>query len=129
VPFAVKLVVSSNFDPNRLGDDAFLRRLRNKVFVGPCTAEAFDNILAKAARDMGIQVEKDSAIHLRTVAIRWVGELRPYIAVDFCDLLRGICHYRKQPAVMSKEMIDEVADVYFVDAEAANSNWSQRTPS
>ncbi len=128
VPFAVKLVVSSNFDPNRLGDDAFLRRLRNKVFVGPCTDAAFDAILAKSASDMGISVSDGAASHLRAVAIRWVGELRPYIAVDFCDLLRGICHYRRQPPVMDNLMIDEISDVYFVDSEAVNSKWSQRQP-
>ena len=128
VPFAVKLVVSSNFDPNRLGDDAFLRRLRNKVFVGPCNAEAFDAILDRAADEMGITIAEGAADHLRAVATRWVGELRPYIAVDFCDLLRGISNYRKVSPVMDEEMINEVSDVYFVDAEAANSNWSQRIP-
>ncbi len=125
VPFAVKLVVSSNFDPNRLGDDAFLRRLRNKVYVGPCTEEAFDTILLRAAADMNVQVLEGAPKRLREVATRWVGELRPYIAVDFCELLSGMCRYRGIPAEMTSSMIDEVADVYFIDSEAADANWSR----
>ncbi len=127
VPFAVKLVISSNFDPHRLGDDAFLRRLRNKVFVGPCSPESFDNILLTAARDMDVQVTTDAPQYLRDVAMKWVGELRPYIAVDFCDMLRGMAHYRRSSAVMDRTAIDEVADIYFVDAEAAEASWVSKS--
>lgn len=123
VPFAVKLVVSSNFEPSRLGDDAFLRRLRNKVFVGSCSAEAFDGILVNAAQSMGVGLTDETAAHLRKVAMDNIGELRPYVAVDFCDLQRGIARYRKVAPILDPAAVNEVSEIYFGDPEALASSW------
>jgi len=123
VPFAVKLVVSSNFEPSRLGDDAFLRRLRNKVFVGSCSAKAFDGILANAAKSMGVSLAEETADHLRKVTMDNIGELRPYVAVDFCDLERGIARYRGVDPVLDAAAVDEVSEIYFGDPEALASSW------
>lgn len=118
VPFELKLVASTNLDPNELGDDAFLRRLRNKVFVGAVSPNAFNWILARVAKAKGIEVSGDSAQHLKTIAEREIGELRPYIAVDFCDLSIGICQYEGTPRVLDRALIDRVAAVYFVNPKA-----------
>ncbi len=115
VPFELKLIASTNLDPNALGDDAFLRRLRNKVFVGPVTPNAFNWILARVAKAKGIEVTGESAQHLKAIAEREIGELRPYLAVDFCDLMIGVCTYEGLPRVLDKAMIDRVASVYFVN--------------
>ena len=114
VPFELKLVASTNLDPNSLGDDAFLRRLRNKVFVGPITENAFNWILVRVAKARGIEVNADDASYLRNVALHHIGELRPYLVVDFCDLMEGICAYEQIPKRLDRAMIDRVADVYFV---------------
>ncbi|NNE73160.1 MAG: AAA family ATPase [Acidimicrobiales bacterium] len=127
VPFECKLVFSTNLDPNSLGDDAFLRRLRNKVFVGPITDEAFTWILARVAKAKGIQVSAEAGLYMRQLARKYIGELRPYLAIDFCELMLGICAYEGVPKVFDEAMIDRVADVYFVDPDlqmgptAANS--------
>lgn len=116
-PFAVKLIVSSNLDPNSLGDEAFLRRLRNKVYVGSCSETEFDEILDMAAESSNVSLTDTSAEVLRKVAYHYVGALRPYIAVDFCDLMSGICEYENRPTVMDEAMIADVAELYFVSPE------------
>ncbi len=113
IPFEAKLVFSTNLDPNSLGDDAFLRRLRNKVFVGPIGDDAFTWILARVAKANGIQASAEAGLHMRRVARENIGDLRPYIAVDFCELMLGICEYEGLPRVLDEEMIDRVAEVYF----------------
>lgn len=115
-PFAVKLIVSSNLDPNSLGDEAFLRRLRNKVYVGACSESEFDEILRMAAEKSEVSLTTSSADVLRKVAYHYVGALRPYIAVDFCDLMRGICEYETRPSVMDEAMIADIAELYFVSS-------------
>ncbi len=117
VPFATRLVVSSNLDPKDLGDDAFLRRLRNKVFVGPCTEAAFVEVLKRTAHHHQVSLTEDSAPYLMSIARSQLGELRPYVAADFCELLQGVCAFEKRPKILDREMIDLVADVYFVDGE------------
>ncbi len=119
-PFAVKLIVSSNLDPNSLGDEAFLRRLRNKVYVGACSEDEFDEILEIAAAKSNVSLTDTSAQVLRKVAYHYVGALRPYIAIDFCELMSGICEYEKRPTVMDEAMIADVAELYFVSTTSAD---------
>ncbi len=116
VPFELKLVISTNIDPHALGDDAFLRRLRNKVYVGPCTEAAFNWILVRSAKRTGMEVTAQSAGYLANVTRKALGELRPYVAVDFCDLAVGIARYHGAACALDQRMIDLVADVYFVQS-------------
>ncbi len=113
VPFELKFVASTNLDPSDLGDDAFLRRLRNKVYVGPITANAFNWVLVRVAQAKGIEVTAEAAEYLRSIAIEHIGELRPYIAVDFLDLMTGIAIYENRARRLDRYMIDRVARVYF----------------
>lgn len=123
VPFELKLVASTNLDPKALGDEAFLRRLRNKVYIGPISENAFNWILVRVAKARGIEVNAEDAAHLRSVAIENIGELRPYLVTDFCELMEGICAYDQVPKRLDREMIDRVAQVYFVNtmADAASA--------
>ena len=129
VPFELKLVASTNLDPNSLGDDAFLRRLRNKVFVGPISENAFNWILVRMAKAKGIEVNADDASYLRNIAISNIGELRPYLVADFCDLMEGVCAYEQVPKRLDKEMIDRVADVYFVNAAKGEATSARKETS
>ncbi len=113
VPFELKLVASTNLEPETLGDDAFLRRLKNKVFVGPIEENAFNWILVRVAQAHGIEVTAEAAKHLRDVAIDNIGELRPYVAVDFLEMMKGIAAYEGLPSKLDRYMIDRVAQVYF----------------
>jgi len=118
VPFEVKLVISTNLDPNSLGDDAFLRRLPNKVFIGPVDDHAFDQIFDRAAADHGVKASDEALSHLREVTRTQIGELRPYVAVDFCRLTTAVCQYEKTANVLDPEVVDRVAALYFVQSEA-----------
>lgn len=117
VPFEIKLVASTNLNPNSLGDDAFLRRLRNKVHVGAIKEDAFNWILARVSQAKGLQVTAEGAERLRYQAEQHLGELRPYLAVDFCELALGICEYEDMARVLDTRMIDRVASVYFVNEQ------------
>ena len=114
VPFELKLVVSTNLEPHALGDDAFLRRLKHKVYVGSCTDTAFNWILVRAADRHGLEVTADSASYLNRVTRNNLGELRPYVAIDFCELAVSICRYDGLPFVLDRSLIDRVAGICFV---------------
>ena len=116
VPFELKLVISTNLEPTSLGDDAFLRRLRNKVYVGPIGEEAFVSILKRAAADHAVQLTTGAGEYLCEIARHRVGELRPYLAVDFCELTEATCRYESTAPVLNADMVDRIADLYFVQA-------------
>jgi hypothetical protein len=129
VPFELKLVISTNLDPHSLGDDAFLRRLRNKVYVGAASEAAFNWVLVRAADRHGLGVTEESASHLSRLTRDHLGELRPYVAVDFCELATGICQYDDLPTDLTKKLIDRVASVYFVQGSEPVGEDEQSTPS
>lgn len=114
VPFELKLVISTNLAPSSLGDEAFMRRLRNKIFVGACTPAAFNWILARAADAKKIELSPDAAQYLAEITVANYGELRPYVAADFCDLAVDICNYDGLPRTLDPRLIDRIANLCFV---------------
>lgn len=117
VPFEVKLVLSTNLDPNSLGDDAFLRRLRNKVYIGAVDRQAFVEILYQVVVAYDLAITEDAPAHLAAVARDHVGELRPYLPVDFCQLALAIADYEGAERVLDPDMIERIAELYFVQRE------------
>jgi energy-coupling factor transporter ATP-binding protein EcfA2 len=59
LPFEVRVMFSTNLEPNDLMDSAFLRRIPFKLEVGPPTREQFKTIFATAAKKREIPVTDD----------------------------------------------------------------------
>jgi hypothetical protein len=114
VPFDTRVVFSTNLDPATLGDEAFFRRLPNKVYVGSIDNEQFDWILAVCARKHGLEVDADSASHLRML-IRTAGDgdLRPYVPNVACQLAKAICLYEGRALQFDRSIVDRVSSLYF----------------
>ena len=68
VPFEVMVVFATNLDPGELADEAFLRRIHNKIYVEPVSREAFQEILARALAERGIACEAPAAASSPTCA-------------------------------------------------------------
>jgi hypothetical protein len=114
IPFAVKVVFSTNLDPSALGDEAFFRRIQSKVFIGPITDDAFDEILRRVAAAQGIACTSDDAAYLRKLTRnQGDGDLRPYVPVMVCEILKSICSYDGSPLECSRTNLDRVAEIYF----------------
>ena len=59
IPFDTLVVFSTNLEPKHLGDDAFLRRIPNKIKVGFATPEQFVNIFRGEAANRGLTVDDE----------------------------------------------------------------------
>jgi len=114
VPFEVKTVLSTNLQPSDLGDEAFFRRIHNKVYIGACTDEQFDWILVRVAQKQQLEITAESAHRLRSVArARGDGELRAYLPGVVCDLARAIIAYENLGPEVTPALVDRVLDLYF----------------
>jgi len=122
IPFEIKLIFSTNIEPTSLGDEAFLRRLRSKIFVGACTRNSFDWVLNKGANKHGLKLTEDSADMVAKVCNDYHGELRPYLAVDFCDVAKVTARYDNCELVLNKRLIDRVSSLYFVKKQEEPNN-------
>ncbi len=114
VPFEVKTVLSTNLQPSDLGDEAFFRRIHNKVYIGACSDEQFDWILVRVAEKKELEITAESAQRLReTARARGDGELRAYLPGVVCDLARAIIAYENLGPQVPPALIDRVLDLYF----------------
>lgn len=120
VPFDCKVVFSTNMDPKELGggDEAFLRRIPNKVYIGEITAEQFDQVLDIVKKIRKVEVSPQATAHLRA-RIRELspaGDLRPYLPMDFLDIFIAIADYEGWEYQLTKGVIDRIAPAYFAQS-------------
>ncbi len=55
IPFETMAVFSTNLEPPDLADEAFLRRIHNKIYV--VDPQSFDRIIARVAQASNISAE------------------------------------------------------------------------
>jgi Magnesium chelatase, subunit ChlI len=120
VPFEVLVVFSTNLDPRDLGDDAFFRRIQNKIYIGAATPEEFDEILNRAAKHFEVDLPDGAHESVRR-KLKEVGNrgLSACYPVDLVRLVRNVADYRKTPRIMTDAMIDQAASLYFTSGTEA----------
>ena len=123
IPFEVLVVFSTNLDPAKLGDDAFFRRIQNKIFVGATTTDEFDRIVEMAAKRFGLHLEADSGWLVRTVC-REFGRSRLYPTYphDLFRIVRSICDYERVPYDINRSRLWQAAELYFT--ATSTGDWS-----
>lgn len=118
VPFELFLVLSTNLNPEDLIDDAFLRRIQNKLSVPDPTAQQFLDIFVGQCKTMGVPFDQNSFNYLITK--HYFEMKRPFRASQPRDLLRqliGIARYRNIPPEMTPQLLDAACGTYFVNAK------------
>ncbi|HOQ43856.1 MAG TPA: AAA family ATPase [Bryobacteraceae bacterium] len=114
IPFEMLVVFATNLDPRELADEAFLRRLHNKVYVEAVEPQLFDEIFRRVATARNIPFEPDSADYLRKLCFREGGmELRACYPADICDILVAIANYEGRPVRMTKADLERAVALYF----------------
>ena len=115
VPFDLFLVLSTNLQPEDLIDEAFLRRIQNKLFVPDPTPQQFYEIFLGQCRMMSVPFDQAGFTHL--VNKHYVEAKRPFRASQPRDLLRqllGIAKYRNVPPELTPQLLDAACSTYFV---------------
>lgn len=114
IPFELLLVFSTNLSPDDLADEAFLRRIPNKVYVGDVDDQTFDVIFEREARRQEIPRQPDSAEHLRRLCRLHGGHhLRACYPGDVCRILHWISKYEQRPVEGGHSELERAAMLYF----------------
>jgi hypothetical protein len=114
IPFELMVVFSTNLEPSDLADEAFLRRIHNKIYVEAVDASAFDQIFSRVVQSRNIQAEPDSAEQLRKLCLReGRTELRACYPADICNILLAIGRYEGRPPQMTKAELERATALYF----------------
>ena len=115
VPFMVLVVFATNLNPSDLVDEAFLRRIRYKIFAqGPSPSE-YATIFRNCCRAEGIPFDHQVVDHLLA---KWYG--RRNIPIRGChprDLIShalAMAEYRDEPRRLTSDLLDAACAGYFV---------------
>jgi SpoVK/Ycf46/Vps4 family AAA+-type ATPase len=114
IPFELMVVFSTNLDPNDLADEAFLRRIQNKIYVEAVDDETFDQIFHRVVTQRNIPHEPDSAEYLRHLCLsEGRRELRACYPADICNILQSISRYENRSLRMTKDDLERATSLYF----------------
>ncbi|MGE5262318.1 MAG: ATP-binding protein, partial [Acidobacteriota bacterium] len=115
IPFDILIIFSTNINPTDLVDDAFLRRIRHKIQVSNPTWDEFREIFQRVASNRGIEFDEEAFKYL--VLEHYIKAKREPKSVhprDLVDQILDIAKYGEVEARMTKELIDNAVDAYFV---------------
>lgn len=113
VPFEQLTLFSTNLDPRELVDEAFLRRIRHKIHIGPPDRELFTEIFKLNCQQRNMVFRESAVEYLYS---SYYGSGKPPRSSDPRDLLeivQSICRFRNQPVALSDEMIEEATKRFF----------------
>jgi SpoVK/Ycf46/Vps4 family AAA+-type ATPase len=116
IPFDVLVVFATNLPPKDLVDEAFLRRLRHKIEIGDPSYEGYREIFRRVAQAKKVQYDDEVLAYLlQEWYIKRNRKLRASHPRDLCDQILDIAGYMSTKPVLSREMIDQAAQSYFVE--------------
>jgi hypothetical protein len=114
IPFELMVVFSTNLDPGDLADEAFLRRIHNKILVDAVDASTFEIIFERVVSAKRVPAEPGSAEYLRKLCLDGGrSELRACYPLDICNILVSISEYERRPVRMTREDLERAVDLYF----------------
>jgi len=118
VPFTCLLMLSTNLRPQNLMDEAFLRRVRFKVYVPDPTEADYHEIWRRQCNMHNVEYKAAEIDRLLELHYRKKG--RPLHGSHPRDLLNHIVHasrYLNVPVELNSDLIDLACDTYFVDVD------------
>jgi energy-coupling factor transporter ATP-binding protein EcfA2 len=114
VPFETLVVFATNLDPRELADEAFLRRLQNKIFVEAVDDVLFDEIFRRVMTARNVPCEPESAGWLRKLCYQHgCLELRACYPADICNILVSISGYEGRAPRADREDLARATTLYF----------------
>jgi SpoVK/Ycf46/Vps4 family AAA+-type ATPase len=116
VPFHAFIAFATNVKPSQLVDEAFLRRVRYKVFAGNPTIEEFTSIFEACCLERDLHFNQalvdcllDGYYHLHGITRRGC---HPRDLIDQALLLAS---YRDQPRQLTLALLEAACSSYFVE--------------
>jgi MoxR-like ATPase len=119
VPFEPCVVFATNLEPSTLADEAFLRRIQTKIYLGPVNEQQFHAIFRAVCSTCGLQCESEVINELITIIRKELKE--PLRACHPRDLVNQICwkaRYKQTEPCLDRDALLAAVDSYFVRGDA-----------
>ena len=113
IPFEQMLIFSTNLDPMELVDEAFLRRVPYKIFVGDPGPEEYRHLLKSVARDFGFPDTPEAADFMMAFYKQRNRSPRRCHPRDLLKQIESFCRYRQIPLSIRPEFLERACRSYF----------------
>lgn len=113
IPFEQLILFSTNLDPDSLVDEAFLRRVPYKIFVGDPSKDEFRRLMQEVTERLGFPETPEAAEHLLSYYQSTERNLRRCHPRDLLTQVANYCKYRKLPMSIRPEYLDQACRSYF----------------
>ena len=114
IPFDTIVLFATNLEPAKLADEAFLRRIRNKIYVADPTPEGFKQIFEEICKKKGIPYDSEAVDYLLDgVYKKYELNMRSCHPRDLLEQIVSIAKFNSVPPTLSKVFIDRACHTYF----------------
>jgi hypothetical protein len=116
MPFFPLVIFSTNLKPSELVDEAFLRRIRYKIYAESPTAADFVRIFKLACDEQRIPFDRTLVDRLLDEFYRPRGiEMRSCHPRDLINQALALASYRQQPRQLTAALLDDACVSYFIE--------------
>jgi len=116
IPFDMLIIFATNLEPQDLVDEAFLRRIRHKIDIQDPSFDEYREIFRRVAQSKNINYDEPILTYLlQDYYVKSNRQLRACHPRDILDHLTDIARFRGIPPQLTKELIDQACEGYFVD--------------
>ena len=126
LPFDTIVLFATNLEPAKLADEAFLRRIRNKIYIADPTPERFKQIFEEVCMKKGVPYDSEAVDYLlEGVYEKYQLNMRSCHPRDLIEQIISIAKFNSVPPTLSKTFIDRACHTYFfVEAAEYDQNAS-----
>ena len=119
MPFELMVIFSTNMNPNDLGDEAFFRRIKNKVYVGPVTDDQFGEIVTLAGRIEKVGITAETLSNMKRICRERdpIG-LRANYPWDLSKMAKSICEYEERETILDTATLEAAARLYWATSDS-----------
>lgn len=118
IPFDTIVIFATNLEPQKLADEAFLRRIRNKILVSDPTPETYTKIFQTICEQKQVKFDPSAMEYLfRNVYQKHRINLRSCHPRDLIDHILSISKFNGVPPTLDRALLDRAAKTYFFLSE------------
>ena len=114
IPFDTIVIFATNLEPQKLADEAFLRRIRNKVYITDPTPERFTHIFEEVCKHKGVPYTSAAVEYLfENIYEKYQLNMRSCHPRDLVEQIVSIAKFKDIPPTLDKALLDRACHTYF----------------
>jgi hypothetical protein len=114
IPFEVLVVFATNLGLGDLAEDAFMRRLKNKIKIAGLSEDLFRDLLARVCQGKGVPCSVEMEEHITQEFLSHAPDgLRACYPGDLITIICGTAAFEQRAPALSNGHIDRALQVYF----------------